>query len=424
MLIDFTVENYASFRDETVLSAETGERLRKFKKTNTFEHNGFKLLKSLALFGPNGSGKTNMIDGLRRMRDMVMHDPRLVTDKLPYNPFRGDMNSRRKPQMFDVRFTYGDKSYHYRYSFDRTEIIYEMLAVITPRKEKIYFERIGQEYPILPERLADAAEATKSNTLFLYMAQRNNDKLAIEVVRWFQELIFVDDLTVPQRFMELLEDERIKRALVDFLGFADLSIIDFKTRTVDAPKFPDEIKNLIARMSDGNIELPEKTTELVTIHKVYENGRYVGNEEFQFGDESLGTRKMMVIALAIIYAKISGNGRTIVIDEFDDALHMELSTALLKIFNSEQGRNQFILTTHELELLDCDLRIDQIYLFEKDFQGNSALNSIFDFEGAATSRMDIAFARRYMEGRFGAVPQVSQEEMMNSLKNLEGGDYS
>ena len=38
--------------------------------------------------------------------------------------------------------------------------------------------------------------------------------------------------------------------------------------------------------------------------------------------------------------------------------------------------------------------------------------------------MDIAFARRYMEGRFGAVPQVSQEEMMNSLKNLEGGDYS
>ena len=262
MLIDFTVENYASFRDETVLSAETGERLRKFKKTNTFEHNGFKLLKSLALFGPNGSGKTNMIDGLRRMRDMVMHDPRLVTDKLPYNPFRGDMNSRRKPQMFDVRFTYGDKSYHYRYSFDRTEIIYEMLAVITPRKEKIYFERIGQEYPILPERLADAAEATKSNTLFLYMAQRNNDKLAIEVVRWFQELIFVDDLTVPQRFMELLEDERIKRALVDFLGFADLSIIDFKTRTVNAPKFPDEIKNLRptrARSSKVRRRKPRKT---------------------------------------------------------------------------------------------------------------------------------------------------------------------
>ncbi|WP_186277753.1 hypothetical protein [Lactobacillus sp. LL6] len=36
MLVDFTVKNFALFRDETTLLAEAGERLRKYKETNTF----------------------------------------------------------------------------------------------------------------------------------------------------------------------------------------------------------------------------------------------------------------------------------------------------------------------------------------------------------------------------------------------------
>ena len=61
MLIEFTVKNYASFKDETTLSSETGSRLRKLKETNTFSYKNPALLKSLLLFGPNGSGKTTTI---------------------------------------------------------------------------------------------------------------------------------------------------------------------------------------------------------------------------------------------------------------------------------------------------------------------------------------------------------------------------
>lgn len=419
MLIDFTVENYASFKEKNVLSAETGARLRKFKDTNTFKSNEFSLLKSLALFGPNGSGKSNMINGLKNMRNMVLHDSKMITDTLLYNPFRGDNDSREKPQVFDVRFTYGEKSYRYKYAFDMNEIKYEMLAEITPDNEEKYFERIGQKYPVLPKRLRNSARSTKANTLFLYTAQHNNDKKSIDIVKWFEELIFVDNVSLPRDFLKLLKDNRVKKALVDFLNFADLNITDFKVRTI---AMPTKYRELVIGNSDQNTEFSGKIYELITVHKVYQDGKYIGNEEFQLSEESLGTQKMLMIAFAIMHAKVSGSGRTIIIDEFDDALHFELSKALMSIFNSEQNKNQFILTTHELELLDCNLRVDQIYLFEKDFQGKSILNSIFDFDSRNLGRRDITFARRYMEGRFGAVPQVRLKNMIESLEKLESGE--
>ena len=42
--------------------------------------------------------------------------------------------------------------------------------------------------------------------------------------------------------------------------------------------------------------------------------------------------------------------------------------------------NQIISTTHELQLLDQNLRVDQIYLFEKDFEGISTLDSMMIVE--------------------------------------------
>ncbi|WP_054726337.1 hypothetical protein [Paucilactobacillus hokkaidonensis] len=72
MLIDFSISNYASIKDEMVLSTETGERLSRLKETNTITENQFSLLKSLIIVGPNGSGKSGLLDGLHLMKSMVL----------------------------------------------------------------------------------------------------------------------------------------------------------------------------------------------------------------------------------------------------------------------------------------------------------------------------------------------------------------
>ena len=89
---------------------------------------------------------------------------------------------------------------------------------------------------------------------------------------------------------------------------------------------------------------------------------------------------------------------------------------MLKIFNTASNKKQFILSSYELQLLDCELRKDKIWLVEKDYIGRSHLYSIFDFNDfTSSSRTDISFFRRYMKGQFGAIPNIDYEGMISSL---------
>ena len=109
-----------------------------------------------------------------------------------------------------------------------------------------------------------------------------------------------------------------------------------------------------------------------------------------------------------------------VMDEFDDSFHLSLTKALLNIINSESNKNQFIFTTHNLNLLDSNLRVDQIYLMEKDFMGKTDVYSLFDFnELKGVSRSDISFAKRYLNGQFGALPDIDVEGMDRLFKEIK-----
>ena len=62
MLIEFRVKNFAALKEKTVLSAKAITRLRKFKKSNVFYQQKPQLLKNLLILGPNGSGKTSLLN--------------------------------------------------------------------------------------------------------------------------------------------------------------------------------------------------------------------------------------------------------------------------------------------------------------------------------------------------------------------------
>ena len=127
MLIEFTVKNYASFKDETTLSAETGSRLRKLKETNTFSYKHPALLKSLLLFGPNGSGKSQLINALARMRTIVTRPTQTVTDTLIYNPFMFNEDSRKKDTVFKVKIELKNIIYIYSFAYNFKEVTQESL---------------------------------------------------------------------------------------------------------------------------------------------------------------------------------------------------------------------------------------------------------------------------------------------------------
>ena len=117
MIVDFTVKNFRSFKDRETLSAEAGERLRKFNVSNTMLISKTRILKNLLLFGPNGSGKSNMLIALKLMKQMILNDPVNVTQKLPYQPFAFS-NDQGKPTLFQIDFFYEGTEYQYCISYN------------------------------------------------------------------------------------------------------------------------------------------------------------------------------------------------------------------------------------------------------------------------------------------------------------------
>ena len=420
MLIEFTVKNYASFKERTTLSAETGNRLRKLKETNTFSSKNPSLLKSLLLFGPNGSGKSQLIQALQTMEGIVTRPTQAVTDKLNYYPFLFDEKSKIEDTYFEVKLELKNKIYDYSFSYNRESITSEALTLISGNKEKEIFSRNGNDIQISNKLLEDSIPKLRDNSLFLYLAQSENDADCIAIYKWFaNDLIFIGSgypLSIPDELLNLMEDEYLKKEMISFLSFADFNISDIRIREIPTNPLNPQLQKIVENLS---IDYPKTTKELYTVHKIYHQNKVINSGELPLTQESVGTRRLFYIVLAMMLAQMNGNEKTIVIDEFDDSLHVELAAALVRIFNSTENLNQFIITTHDIQLLDSDLRIEQIYLLDKDFHGISNLKSIFDFEDARNKgRHDISFAKRYLQGRFGAVPVIDVDGLLDVLQMI------
>lgn len=418
LLIEFGLNNFASFKDKAILTAETGERLWKYKETNTFEAPDVSLLKSLLIFGANGAGKSQLINGLRQMQNMVIQGTQTVTQQLPYNPFAFNPQNRIIPTSFYIKIKKDSTIYEYSFSYNSIEFIEEKLYIITGNKKNLYFSRKGTKVETSSELLSDVEKKLRKNELLLYLAQQENDVYASEVYKWFYEdLMFVNtNNRIPNNFLKLMRQPNLKKEMVSFLNFADFNITDIKVRKISV-NIPEKARQIFQMMEQ---EAPQSLLQLYTIHKSYDDhGKVIGTSELPLEMESLGTQRLFFIVLAIIFSQIHGNNKTMIIDEFDDSLHHELASTLVDIFNSSQNNNQYILTTHDYNLLDNDIRIDQIYFIEKNFMGCSNLRSAFDFTDSRTNaRHDIHLAKKYIQGEYGAMPIIDLEGLKKVLENV------
>lgn len=414
MLIEFTVKNYGSFKNETSLSLETGAHLRKFKDTNIYTKVGVSAIKNAIIFGPNGSGKSQLLDALNVFASMVRTGgTKEITDNLPYNPFLFDPESKKAPTTFSVDFIRNDQRYYYEVQYNRDEIIFEKLSLISGSgKEKEYFVR--EKTGLKSEKLDELLPKLRPNALFLFLAQRENDPVAVEVYRWFMmDLInaFGNGL-LAIKLDDFLEDLNIKNQLLRFLYSVDINIVDYRVQKIGIEDKNGTIRNEL---------------HVLTSHYVYDkDSKRLGQDFLDLTLESEGTQRIFWLGLMVLYAQTMGQDKTIIMDEFDNSYHEELAKAIVEVINSKPNKNQFIFTTHNVSLMDINLRSDQIYLISKDRYGISSLRSIFDFNDSKNiGRGDIKYAKRYIEGCFGAVPIIDSNDMIEVLKiedDHEGDD--
>ena len=143
--------------------------------------------------------------------------------------------------------------------------------------------------------------------------------------------------------------------------------------------------------------------------------RIAGQEvPFDLADEAAGTRTWFQLIGPALGAL--RDGRVMLFDEIDASLHPKLSARLLELFQDPATNPfgaQLIFTTHDTSLLN-HLNRDEVWLTEKGDNGATTLTARAEYGGDKVRR-SLNLEKAYLQGRFGAVPELDQFTLRRAL---------
>jgi hypothetical protein len=441
MLLSFRVENHKSIRDEQQLL------LTPVYDDARPEKAGWEASTVAGVFGANASGKSNLLDALALMRDTVRWSMR---DNEPgagmrRNPFALG-GARGEPTTFVVDLDVDEVRYTYGFAIDDRRVAEEWLYSYPKQRKRVVFERDGSGFEFgehTPGKLRQVAEITGENVLFLTVAARASNEVVEPVYRWFSDRLVFAAERLPGRPLWLRRGgvpEDALNALSDLLRSADTGIRSVELREEEPIDLLDRalsrqqgtrdtsteriLRELLkARLAqDGDVEPQGRRPRRdLPPTLVFNHGGTAPDRPLRWEEESLGTRALA--ALGFEAQRVLESGGVLVVDEIDASLHPYLSARVISLFQDEEQNPagaQLVFTSHDAALLGRVrgaevLKRDHIWFVDKDGEGRTSLYPLSDFK----PRGDDNRARRYLTGRYGAVPDVDDELFREALARRE-----
>ncbi len=450
MLIEFKVANYRSIRAEQTLSMVANADKELPQNLISCDHvpglKGTKLVKAVALYGANASGKSNIVAALRFFAEFVRDSATKLQPGAPTGaqPFKLDPACLTEPSKFEITAVINGIRTLYGIEMTRERVTSEYLVAYPRGRPQVWFERdwaagkARYTWSKSTEHFKhDAAlrEKTRENAGFLSAAAQFNLKHAIEVVAWFvNRLSHMDrssDLGTAAAARTLLNSKgELRNLLIDAVRRADVGVetIELKSgqrgellrasllalignRTLFSDfnaRFDDVLKPEPERDLRQDVEdiTSKNAHEFVTPQLMH---RGLANQLVAlsfYDEESVGTQRYLELLAEMLVA--SAEGQLFAIDEFDSSLHPLLVIDLLRYFATWAGETlgaQLLFTTHNPLLLDQTLlRRDQIWFTEKDQEGATRLYPLTDFK----PRKDESLVKGYLAGRYGGIPFIPE----------------
>jgi AAA15 family ATPase/GTPase len=423
MLIELSVENFRSIRHRQTLSMVAAPRLSKKQNTFTAQLPGEKfpsLLKATAIYGPNASGKSTLIRAFRVVSDLA-RGKRVGEKEYPaVSPFRFDTAISESPSRFEIHFIEKGVRYHFCVALTSERIMEESLTAYVRGSEKSLYSRKHEngrdvyDYGSLEGgwELNEAwRKLTGPRVLFIVQAVANSNEELQQLrppLSWLSGLMIEDHglgstTNVAKRI--IADVPSVGDEIAQLLSDVDVPIAKIQSKVIDGSagdmlsaeetrQFPETTKSMFKALfsqSDVVTTLTHKTV--------------LGEVEFDFEDESEGTKNLLGFALPWFLFRNSPNSSTgiLIVDEIDSSLHPKLVEALVQRHLSGKIPCQLIFTTHDTHLMDTKLlRRDQIWMTERDETGATQLRSVYDFEGREGEDIE----KRYFEGRYRSLPII------------------
>lgn len=438
MLLSFRMENHKSVRDEQqLLLTPAYEDARP-------ENADWEASTVAGVFGANASGKSNVLDALVYMRHTVRWS---MNNSEPgggvaRTPFALSAEARSEPSTYVVDLMIDGVRHTYGFAVDDTEVVEEWLYRYPKRRKRVVFERDEDGFSFGEEnrsKLRQVEQLTGANVLFLTVAARTGSDEVAPVYRWFSEaLVFAEERRAEAPWWLRGDDvpEKHLERLSALLSSADTGVHSVELQTPDqieeesSSRVEDHFQNLPAALKGLPSEALGEKRQVHSVKRVFRSSvpmltfRHGVDEDvrpLRWNEESRGTKALATLGYQAQRALDSGG--VLVVDEIDASLHPYLSARIISLFRDETENPhgaQLLFTSHDAALLgrirgEEVLKRDHIWFVDKGEQGRTELYPLSDFK----PRGDDNRSRRYLTGRYGAVPDVDDEFFREALSRRE-----
>jgi AAA15 family ATPase/GTPase len=437
MLLEFSVENFLSFKQKNTLSLVSAN-IAGHEEDNVFTINDYELLKTAIIYGANASGKTNLIKAMRFMKNMVMLSSKESQsgEAIDVEPFKFSIDTHDQPSEFEIIFIYKKVLYRYGFTVDSQRVYQEWLFYLpNNQSEEIeLFERrfenetetINLAKPFKEGEIAKTLKIRK-NALFLSVAAQLDDSgIAGQMMEWFRngfKVLFALEPDAYESFtLTKLKQPDDKQDIMRFLKAADTAIENLEVVDIKAQNLPQELPKGLKGF------LVSSAKAVMTEHRLFNNkGETVSSVLLSMKEnESEGTKKLFALSGSII--DTLKNGEVLIVDELDAKLHPLMMRFILNLFQDKETNPhnaQLIFETHDTNLLSPRFfRRDQIWFAEKDPQGATDLFCLaaFQLEPDDSVNGDSVYKTDYFQGRYGAIPLIGEFALAFEKGALHHGD--
>lgn len=429
MILELKIKNFLSFKDEVTFSFEATKD-KSFEDYQVVEIvPNTRILRLAIVYGANASGKSNLLNVFDFLRNFWFNIPEDKDEPTSVIPFLLDSETPQEPTEFSLTFFIDKMKHLYSLVLDKKKVISEKLYLYPGTQPALIFDRkisgniSNITFNTKKVKISQPAKDEITVKCLLNMsvlAAYNKVNVAVpeidNVIQWMKTQYNLPSIEPNTRLVDFAEDmivenESIKKYLLNFLCRADYNITNINTEEIEE-NIPDEMLPILlskaANIPDGERdrlkkERTIKLTKTIFEHKIINQRGVSEFYKITKGLQSAGTLRTLGLASAI--SQLIENNAFLAIDEIESSLHPRLVEFIIEDFLKQKGQSQLLLTTHYDGLLEEDdlLRKDSIWFTNKKENGSTELYSLADFKGV--NRIS-SLQKAYKYGKFGATPNI------------------
>lgn len=392
-LLNITISNHKSIRDEATLNLALSA-IRTLNPPGGTQWGEY-LHRLAGIYGPNGSGKTNILEAFHHMKSAITTLLPLGANALPYRPYDAS-----KPTYYSIEFILNDMRYEYSLSRNADGVAGEHLRVARKRWNTIYSrDTHGAVTGLkgLPHVNMNELVLTRASLMGDPQVKPVRDALTTGV-----KVFRVGAPSMEDAYLHIAKHLLSRRldttALSTLAQVADLGTTSIELRTPQRPAH--STHHTLADREAAETSLARALPHLL---------------EFRYGEHtaphtalSASSGSIMWLALAAAAVDALTSGQVLVVDDLTASLHTELGRIIINWFTAftvNQTGAQLIFTTNDIALMDIGRgpihNRERIWFTEKNAAQATTLYQLSDFTGLQSGSN---ITKNYLEGRFGATP--------------------